>query len=152
MTPNDTLDRLILSTHEIGRIIRSHMMCGQPAGKMNLGELHGLLVISEHPKMTMGELAEALHVSLPSSTSLVNRLVKNKLVQRRHDLKNRKLVRLMLTEQGKTILAKQHRKRREMLRKIFGLLSSQEQRTLTLLHEELLHRFSSSHSAISPSL
>ncbi len=153
MTSNDTLDRLILSTYEIGRVMRSHMMCGHAThAKMNLAEVHGLLLISERPRMTMTELSEALHVSLPSATSLVNRLVKSKLVQRRHDTRNRKLVRLSLTASGKKFLGEQHRRRREMLRNIFGLLTSEEQGTLCRLHEDLLKRFIHSKSVVSPTL
>ena len=87
----------------------------------------------------MKEIAKSLHITSPSATSLVNRLVDMKWVGREHDTENRKLVRLRLTPLGKKILREKHEKRREVLRHIFGHLTQPEQLQLAHLHEKLSH-------------
>ena len=135
---NDSLTRLIESTYEFGRMMRHHMLGG---GKMlrtaNLLQMHVLFVISEHEGITMKEVAKMLHVSSPSATSIINRLVRLLWVTRKHDHLNRKLVRLRLTPAGTRMLHAQQRKRDSMLRTIFGGLSKAEQKQLALIHEKL---------------
>lgn len=140
--PNDPLDQLIDSTYDFGRIMRQLMM-GQMGGRgENMLHIHALFLISEQEGLTMKELATALHVSSPSATSLINRLVAMQWVGRMHDDRNRKLVRLWLTPLGKRILKEKHDRRRDILRRIFGHLTPAEQRQLTRLHEKLSRHLS----------
>lgn len=137
-SPKNPLDRLIESTYDFGRFMRKQMT-GQMVGgkKENLLDVHTLFLISEDEGLTMKKLAESLHISSPSATSLVNRLVRMSWVGRMHDDRNRKLVRLWLTPLGKRILKEKHDRRREVLRHIFGHLSRSEQLQLARLHEKL---------------
>ncbi len=137
--PKNPLDRLIDSTYDFGRIMRQQMLGGMKVGAgANLLHIHALFLISEQEGLTMKELAKALHVSSPSTTSLINRLVKIHWVGRKHDEQNRKLVRLWLTPLGKRILKEKHDRRRDILRHIFSHLTPAEQRQLTHLHEKLI--------------
>ncbi len=141
----DSLDRLIESTYEFGRIMRQQMLGGMKLkGGANPLHLHALFLISEQEGLTMKELAKLLHVSSPSATSLVNRLVNMQWVGRMHDDKNRKLVRLWLTPLGKRIFREKNDRRRDVLRNIFGLLSPEEQMVLSRLHEKMSESLSSS--------
>src|SRR5438874_2022493 len=91
----DPIDRIIESTYEFGRIMRQQMFEGNKGtSAMNFLQMHALLLISDREGLTMKQLAESLHVSSPSATSLANRLVKMQWIGRMHDEKNRKLVRL----------------------------------------------------------
>ncbi len=144
MSPaKDPLDRLIDSTYDFGRIMRRLMIGGMGAGKgANLLQIHALFVISEQEGMTMTDFAKSLHVSSPSATSLMNRLVKMQWVERMHDDVNRKLVRLWLTPLGKRVLREKNERRREVLRHIFGMLTVAEQEQLARLHEKLSSKLS----------
>ena len=146
--PKDPIDRIIESTYEFGRIMRQHMLCNPKTGEAtNPLQLHALFLISEQEGMTMKELANLLHVSSPSATSLVNRLVKVQWVGRMHDDRNRKLVRLWLTPLGKRVLKEKHDQRRAAFRGIFSLLTSSEQLQLAELHEKLRHKLSAQASS-----
>ena len=147
-TPKDPIDRIIASTYEFGRIMRRQMLTDPKTGAaMNPLQLHALFLISEQEGMTMKELAKLLHVSSPSATSLVNRLVKVQWVGRMHDDRNRKLVRLWLTPLGKRVLKEKHDQRRAALRGIFSLLTAAEQTQLADLHEKLRHKLSAQSSS-----
>lgn len=143
----DAIDRLIDSTWEFGRVMR-RMMLGAQGGeaRVNPLHLHALFLVGDRPGLTMKEFAAGMHVTSPSATSLVNRLVKVSLVRRAHDRQNRKLVRLILTTEGERMLREKDAKRRRILRGIFGLLTVSEQRQLALLHEKLGKKLSSLHS------
>lgn len=138
----DPIDRLIESTYDFGRIMRQ-LMIGRLGGKgENMLHIHALFVISEQEGLTMKEFAKSLHVSSPSATSLMNRLVKMQWVERMHDEANRKLVRLWLTPLGKRVLREKNERRRDVLRHVFGFLTASEQLQLARLHEKLGRKLS----------
>jgi DNA-binding MarR family transcriptional regulator len=143
MQKADPIDRIMQSTFNISRVFRQRMMgahaeSGEDAGATNFLQMHALLIIEEHKGLTMKELAESLHVASPSATALVNRLVKLSWIERMPDPKNRKLVRVKLTEGGKKFLKRKHQKRREIMQELFQFLTPQEQETLASLNEKIL--------------
>ncbi|NOS67301.1 MAG: MarR family transcriptional regulator [Candidatus Peribacteraceae bacterium] len=141
--PKDSLDRLIDSTYDFGRIMRQLMMGSMGGRGENMLHVHALFLISEQEGLTMKDFAKSLHVSSPSATSLINRLVKMQWVGRMHDDKNRKLVRLRLTPLGKRVLREKNERRRDVLRHVFGFLTASEQLQLARLHEKLSGKLSS---------
>ncbi len=144
----DPIDRIIESTFEFGRIMRHRMMsCEQRgAGVVNFLQMHALMIVSEQKGITMKELANSLHVSSPSATSLVNRLVKLRWVGRRRDPDNRKLVRLRILPVGSSMLRSKFRERQKVVRELFRLLSVDEQNTLAAIHEKLISQYQHAHS------
>jgi DNA-binding MarR family transcriptional regulator len=143
MSTTDTFDGLLQSTFEIGRVMRQRMM-GAAHDKANFLQLHALTFVTEHPGLTMKELAEALHVSSPSATALADRLVKLKWIARTRDSKNRKLVRLKVLPGGKAVIERKQKHHRVVITELFGVLTPSEQTTLTKLHRKVLEQYQSS--------
>ena len=67
---------------------------------LTLAQLKALFRLYAVPPARMSELASALGVSLPSCTSLVDRLVQQGMVERRQDADDRRLVLCELSAQG----------------------------------------------------
>lgn len=137
---SDPLAKILESIYELHRVIRQELCDERHGHAVNLLQLHVLLLLSEHKGMTMKELAEAMHVSSPSATSFVERLVRLHWVRRHRDAHNRKLVRLSLTSVGATALAQMQAERKKAISGIIGLLSKSEQREFAALHEKLLRK------------
>ena len=129
MTPDrDTPARIIHSWMEITRLLRRKMAKGASADHcMNPMQLHAMIVIAEHPNVTMKEFAKYLHISSPSATSFVDRLVKLRWVERMSDPDNRKLVHLALLPDGKVALEKAKREHAAVMHDLFSLLSPDDQ-------------------------
>jgi DNA-binding MarR family transcriptional regulator len=136
-----TAGRLLDSTFEISRIMRQQMLRDLGDQKMNFQQIHALFIIDERNGMTMKEFASALHVTSPSATTFVDRLVRQGWVERKADPANRKLVRLSVSRSGKNYLRTIHRKRNTMMADFLSLLSPHEQTLLADLHEKLITRF-----------
>jgi DNA-binding MarR family transcriptional regulator len=79
---------------------------------------------TDHPSMSA--LAEHLSITAPSATSLVRRLVKDKLVVREADTRDRRATRLSLTEKGRRVLADTLKRGAVILGEVFGVLSREE--------------------------
>lgn len=137
-TTPDTPARIIQLWMDISRQLRRNMMKGGKAAEvcMNPMQMHGMFVIAEHPNVTMKEFAKHLHISSPSATSFVDRLVKLHWVQRNPDPDNRKLVHLSMLPEGSLALEKARKQHATVMHELFSLLqpSDQEQLERVLLH------------------
>ncbi|MDO8649325.1 MAG: MarR family transcriptional regulator [Candidatus Peregrinibacteria bacterium] len=113
------VDSIISLTFELSRVVRKRMArASTQMHAMNFLQLHALLLILEYPGITMKELAVGMKITSPSATSLIERLVRSKLVRRSADTKNRKLVRLRVTPEGLKILRSAMRQKHEAVRDI----------------------------------
>lgn len=145
LSKRQLLDQLYHTTFDIGRLMRQRMM-ERGDCDTNPVQLHALLLIEQQPTLTMSGLAKHLHMTSPSATSLVNRLVRQKLVTRRHDRLNRKIVRLGLTPAGRETIAKMDQLHAEVVNSMFGHLSEEQLRHLIELHRAMLRQPSPSTS------
>jgi DNA-binding MarR family transcriptional regulator len=138
------LEAIVKSTFDLSRALRHCMEIGMKDQRANLLQFHVLLLLREHEGMTMSELARAMHITSPTATSFINRLVRQRWVSRKHDRKNRKLVRLSLTKEGSALLRVKMEEHERVIASVFGLLSKAEQTQLLSLHEKLLSRLAES--------
>lgn len=90
-------------------------------------EQYGVLVyVLERDSVSMGELAVARNVALNTATSLVDRLVAAGLVERRGDPLDRRVVRVVLTPRGRTLVEQLRTVRRAAIRAVLDELSDEE--------------------------
>jgi DNA-binding MarR family transcriptional regulator len=78
----------------------------------------------------MTDIADYFRIELPSATSLINKLCDQKLVERHADKKDRRLVIIILTEEGKKLLEQAMNQRKKKLEKILSYLSEKEKADL----------------------
>lgn len=123
-------DAIIGHWMEISRLLRKKLSNQKKVSTINPMQVHALLIIKEHDGLTMKEFASYLHVTSPSATSFVNRLVKLKWVKRAADASNRKLVRLKLSEQGAKIVGTEMKQHTKIMHDLFSLLSLSDQKEL----------------------
>ncbi|EKE06558.1 MAG: MarR family transcriptional regulator [uncultured bacterium] len=75
---------------------------------------------------TMREISEYTHITAPSTTILINNLVRMKLVLRIHDEFDRRLIRLIITTSGKEELEKGVLAVKKHLKNVFSKLSKKD--------------------------
>lgn len=132
-TPSrDTPAKIIQLWMEISRLLRRKMMSKSKAADvcMNPMQMHAMAILAEHPDLTMKEFAAYLHISSPSATSFVDRLVKMKFVERSPDATNRKLVHLRMLPDGKEAFEKAMKGHSAVMHDLFSLLESSDQEQL----------------------
>ena len=82
--------------------------------------------VLERGPVSMSELAVARNVALNTATSLVDRLVVARLVERRGDPSDRRVVRVAITPRGRTLVERLRSIRGEAIRRLLDELSDQE--------------------------
>lgn len=91
--------------------------------------------------MTIGELSKKNGLAFSTTTDLVDRMEKNKLVERKRDTNDRRVVRIHVLKKGKTIIEEVIMKRREYLGEVLQKFSPEQTGTLSellsVLHEQM---------------
>jgi DNA-binding MarR family transcriptional regulator len=95
-------------------------------GSLSLMHIHALTVLEVEGSLSMSRLADELGVSLASATGIVARMEQRRLVERRHDETDRRIVSVHQTRLGGAVFARLRRHRRDKLSKLLGQLSDDE--------------------------
>jgi DNA-binding MarR family transcriptional regulator len=82
---------------------------------------------------TMKEISQHVHITAPSTTILINNLVRMKLASRVNDKDDRRVVRLVITQNGKRELEKGSLAAKKHLKNVFSKLSKKDRDNLTCI-------------------
>lgn len=118
---------LIFATH---KVIKRQLSSKQHDAQLSMLQIKALHYISEHKNITMRDLAEELNITPASITSLTNSLITSKLIIRRLDTKDRRVIHLSLTPLGRNRLRSGIKAIVEKMNEVFSTLSSTDQRSL----------------------
>ncbi|MGG7619685.1 MarR family winged helix-turn-helix transcriptional regulator [Robertmurraya sp. GLU-23] len=95
----------------------------------------------EEGDMTIGELSNKMFLACSTTTDLVDRMEKNKLVLRVKDPNDRRVVRIHLLEEGERIIDEVIKKRQVYLQEVLVNFNSEEvillKNNLMKLHQEM---------------
>ncbi|MBT2574195.1 MarR family transcriptional regulator [Bacillus sp. ISL-51] len=86
----------------------------------------GLQWLYELGDMTIGELSGKMYLACSTTTDLIDRMEKNKLVERVKDPADRRVVRIHLLAEGERIIQEVILKRQAYLRDMFETFSDEE--------------------------
>ena len=98
---------------------------------LSIAELHTLNAIGPYEARTMTETANILGITVGTLTVSVDRLVKKEYVERQRDTKDRRIVRISLTRQGKLAYRMHSKFHRVLVKRIMDPLSEEERKILT---------------------
>lgn len=118
----------------IPKITRKHFLFIEKSA--NLQELEitlpqiNILSLLLHKNYTMSKLSAELNLALNTVTGNIDRLVRDKLVARIADKKDRRVVRIKLTPKGKEKIEKFLKFRRKQLTKIFSNITEKDRKQL----------------------
>ncbi len=98
-----------------------------------------LLYVKDHKNPLMKDIALHLAITPPSATSLVNSLVQSKLLERKHDKKDRRLIRLTITPKGRRVVQEKFREMSARMENVLSHLNTKEQESLVKILEKIAH-------------
>lgn len=113
----------------IMRVIRAEMR-RQRTPDLSVPQFRVLNFISHHEGASLRDAAENIGLTLPSTSTMINRLVMRNLVERQASTTDRRCITLTLTEEGKSLLEAAHRNTQAHLVGVLAALSAEEQATV----------------------
>lgn len=108
------------------------------ASEINLTQFQYISVINQNGDLSFTGLAQALNLSKPAVTSIVNKLIEQGYVYKRQSASDRRVYHIHLTEEGKQVADAYEESRREYVDGIHQALTESEFDQLLALMEKAL--------------
>lgn len=108
--------------------------------KLSRSELHVLRVLGRERTCVMGRLAGAICLSLSSATGVIDGLIEKKLVRRDRSAADRRVVEVVLTEEGRALHEEAMAGPVEFARELLKGLNAEEQEDLLALFRKIAER------------
>ena len=121
-----TLEDLVSHMFIMGRVMHDKMHKKMDAGQRTLLEFETLKYVKDAGQPHMRDVARAFHVTPPAATLMIDGLVKEKLLARVLDPKDRRSVRVALTSKGKILLDRGITNKVKEIKKVFSILTPAE--------------------------
>ncbi len=110
-------------------------------GIISLPQMTILQYLCRRRSCIMSDIANSLSVSMSGATGLVDRMIKNRLLKRNRSKKDRRIVEITITPQGKKVARSVMQQQYKMIKKMFGKISRDERRKyldiLEKVHKQL---------------
>ena len=120
-----------------GRLLRERAMTeGSSVSRLHLGTLR---YIAKNKQPLMHEVAQFLRISPPSTTSLINTLVKQGEVRRVEDKNDRRAIRLEVTARGHKTLDGSARRKHGLMQDAIKGLNEHERMEFKNILEKIIH-------------
>jgi DNA-binding MarR family transcriptional regulator len=121
---------LSLALSALDRVTSQHWRKGPGASfarkDLSFGQMHVVMLLHQLGPLTVGQLAEMLAVSMPSVSSMLDRLEEHSLVERRRDQSDRRLVHVALTDRGRAEAEEAAGFRREAIERVLQQFTDSE--------------------------
>jgi DNA-binding MarR family transcriptional regulator len=122
---SNIITRILHSYNEISKSINPPSL---QRIELTSAQVKALTVFHGREEHTMSEMSQNLAVTLPTTTSMINRLIQSNLIERKRDNNDRRVVKVRLTSKGRSILKKLMLERRKEMERLLQTLGNQELR------------------------
>ncbi|MDD4984485.1 MAG: MarR family transcriptional regulator [Dehalococcoidales bacterium] len=120
------ISEVIRLDRQVHRIIRRHSSDAWMGINLTMPQVKTLFFICNQPGATSSRLAEALGVTPPNVTGIVDRLVEQGLVTRRDNPEDRRVSVLQITPEGEAIISALRERKSSIMKEILEHLSAEE--------------------------
>ncbi|ATN33820.1 hypothetical protein ACO34A_08350 [Rhizobium sp. ACO-34A] len=117
--------------------VECRTMAGTPYSSLNLSDLSVVAFVGAYPGCIMGDVANELSSPLSTATTVVDRLVRKGLIERRRNEENRRTVRLQLTPMGQQLQDSITSAKRASCETVLEALKSDDRDTYIQLMEQI---------------
>ena len=121
-----SLKELIPLIFTMNRIVREQVAGHGKMDALSLVQLKILSLVIEKGTPKMKEIADSLFITLPSATTAIDRLVRDGQLNRITDETDRRIVRLEITDKGKSVYNERYKDVSRRMNEVLSELDMQE--------------------------
>lgn len=133
----DNTGRIIDTIFSFYRCMREKPGEKTSFAQFTIVQLQTLVFLAKSKSASMSEIAQYLHIELPSTTTLIENLSKVNLVIKKQNKKDKRLMQVSLTVKGKRFLQKAKNERKKHMSLTLNILSEIEKKQLLKILEKL---------------
>lgn len=103
-------------------------------------QFDALCFIKKHKFVEMHQISEYFSTTMPTATSLVDKLIAYKFAIRKNDPKDRRIVRISITNKGEKILSQALKHRTFVMNKLLSYLSAEDKKDLLRIFQNIVEK------------
>ena len=138
MANNSDFEQLFNTIMQFGKYMSRHAQEDHDDKNATMLQHMALSFLKNQPNGTVSDLANCLKLSKSSATQLTERLVDANLVKRIHDEKDRRIIRLVITESGEKEFIILKKKLMEKMHRIFSKVPASDIKELIRILKNLI--------------
>jgi DNA-binding MarR family transcriptional regulator len=124
----ESKDKFLLAMQNIVRAIKNEFEdCGKMCGGINEKELLIIDYIGQNKNVKMSDIADNIDAPMSTLTNIVDKLVEKKYLSREHCGDDRRVINVMLADNGKTAFKAVSTKKKLIAEKLLSQYSEKEQ-------------------------
>ena len=127
---NELNQEIIDAMSKVMRIMKHSASIDEKEPQVTTHQFEALWCIKKSKQAHMREIADHFSTTMPTATSLIDKLILAKLVRRRNDIKDRRIVKISLTGRGEHMLKDMARHRERKISKMLSYLSEKDKKDL----------------------
>ncbi|NMB84388.1 MarR family transcriptional regulator [Candidatus Roizmanbacteria bacterium] len=131
-------DKVIREIFKVYRKMRHQIPFKSKMTCLTITQFHGLVILKENKEMSMSEIAEKFNVAIPTVTVLFDKLIDLGYVERKHNDKDRRIVKVSLTDKGRLMIQEIDKEKDKKINLILGRLSDSDKKTLLKILGKLI--------------
>lgn len=136
----DINNSLVKQIVTLGRILKSHALRDGNSLHLTFLQVETLFALKTKGNLSMKQVSEMFHITMPTATVLVDKLLEMKLVSRKNDTEDRRVVYVSLTQKGNTLLESGMKKREENLSMMLDSITSEDKKSMIRILEKMIAR------------
>lgn len=135
---NDELNNSIIDAFsKVMRTMKHTFFLRSKTSHVTMLQFEALSCILKMRKAHMGDIAEHFSTTMPTATSLIDKLIETDLVKRKNDRDDRRVVEIKLTYKGKQLLKDMARQRENKISHLLSFISKKDKLELLRILEIL---------------
>jgi DNA-binding MarR family transcriptional regulator len=99
-----------------------------------------LCFIKKHKFVEMHQISEYFSTTMPTATSLVDKLIGSKFAIRKNDPKDRRIVRISITNKGEKVISQAFKHRSLVMNKLLAYLSVDDKKDLLRIFQNIAEK------------
>ena len=133
-------DKIIGTMFKVFRALKDTMSFTSQSSHLTIVQFEGLICLRKNKEMQMKDFADYFSITMPTATSLVDKLIATNYATRKNDTKDRRIVKISITRQGERVLEEAMKHRANKLNKLLSYLSKQDKIELLRILETVAEK------------
>jgi DNA-binding MarR family transcriptional regulator len=116
---------------KISRSLKGKMVFDYQTSHLTMLQLQVLILLKNECNFRIKDIAGKFNVKMSTASSLIDRLSSAKMVLRKKDIEDRRIVHITLTKKGKKYIQEYIKQRKKIISNVLSYISSEDKSTLS---------------------
>ena len=137
---DETNSEIIENLSKVMRTMKHNMSFHSRHSQVTMQQFEALWCIKKSKHAQMRDIAQNFSITMPTATSLIDKLIGTSLARRENDRKDRRIVRISLTRNGERLLKEVAKQRESKMNQLLSYLSEKDKKELLRILKTIVEK------------